>query len=659
MTDFYSVLRTALDRVGAASNDQRDRVYDHVREVMVRKLRNHRPPVGETEIASRIVAFEAAIERIETEIAEEEEAERFARERARRAERRQVPAYETTMADEEDANYDDPPSADEDEYLDEPRRYADRDRRYADPDYEEPADEEEPSGFGEEGQGPEPMWGVPAIDMAWDETREQWRDVRRPPDAFAEADSGWDRTEDPGRTRPPRGRRGFLGRGQRSADDRAEPDFAVDPDGTLDPEERDDDDFRVERTTATRPSGRRRKGLAGRLFSSRSRSPVREAEVRSDDESSEPPRRGRKAKADRREASRQAQRAKTSRRAERRRGRAEVEENDPIAALASKLEASRNGYERSEPLLLEPPSTGNGLYLPSPDHLAADGDEDDFEERPRERRRSRRDKRGKRETRRERREQALAFEDNNFDEETEEPSPRRARGRREKRPSRRELRRQRREADRFEASPGRRRIWIGAIFVVAAGVLAWSAYVILPGLFPGDPDEPGANTAAAVETPTPATPTPAPVTPVPTGDGIVMFAGDDPSVFETGADNPINYQADGRFVRITSSINTGGAKLIIDPAVASALAGHQVRVVIEARGAPDQAAAAVRLAYQQDLLILDWRLARLIGEFAIITATWTVPARSTEGSDRMLIEPGVAGDGTAIDIRNIRFEVLD
>jgi len=49
----------------------------------------------------------------------------------------------------------------------------------------------------------------------------------------------------------------------------------------------------------------------------------------------------------------------------------------------------------------------------------------------------------------------------------------------------------------------------------------------------------------------------------------------------------------------------------------------------------------------------------VISEFAVITATWTVPARGAPGADYLLIEPGVAGDGTAIDIRLIRFELLD
>ena len=195
--------------------------------------------------------------------------------------------------------------------------------------------------------------------------------------------------------------------------------------------------------------------------------------------------------------------------------------------------------------------------------------------------------------------------------------------------------------------------------VFGAGILAWSASVFLPVLFLSDPES-ETTPAQSVATPA-AEPQAAPVAPAVVSGGISMFDGGDPSVFEAGADNPINYLADvgGGIVRITSTINSGGARLVIGPDAANSLSGHQVRVVMEARGTPDQAAAAVRLAYQQELIILDWRLARLIGEFAIITATWTVPNREAAGTDYLIIEPGVAGDGTAIDIRSIRFELLD
>ncbi|MHA1560263.1 MAG: hypothetical protein ACTSWI_06285 [Alphaproteobacteria bacterium] len=200
------------------------------------------------------------------------------------------------------------------------------------------------------------------------------------------------------------------------------------------------------------------------------------------------------------------------------------------------------------------------------------------------------------------------------------------------------------------------------MFVFGAGIIAWSASVFLPVLFPSDTDS-ETTRAQPAPAPAPAAETQAaPAAPlVVSGGGIVMFDGGDPSVFEAAADNPTNYLADvgGGVVRITSTINSGGARLAIGPDAANSLAGHQVRVVMEARGTPDQAAAAVRLAYQQDLIILDWRLARLIGEFAVITATWTIPGRVAEGTDYLLIEPGVAGDGTAIDVRSIRFELLD
>ena len=182
MTDFYTVLRSALDKVGAADSEQRDHVYSHVREVMVRKLRNHRPPVGETEIASRVVSFEAAIDRIESEIVDEEQAAISDSSALRREQLRQVES-------DQPASYDDgsepgDPYVDDQSHFDIDQDWGDE--RYADPDLvhsPDPPGELAPHEAGP--VAPEPMWGVPAIDMAWDETREQWRDARRQPDPFS------------------------------------------------------------------------------------------------------------------------------------------------------------------------------------------------------------------------------------------------------------------------------------------------------------------------------------------------------------------------------------------------------------------------------------------------------------------------------------------
>lgn len=664
MTDFYTVLRSALDKVGAADNEQRDRVYEHVREVMVRKLRNHRPPVGETEIASRVVSFEAAIDRIESEIADDEQAAIADGSFERREQLQQVGEYQPAGYDEEI----DPgePYADGSPISDVDAEWGDD--RYADPDIAHSPDspgELAPLEVGPE--APEPMWGVPAIDMAWDESREQWRDARRPPDPFANDVEVGDRegTRPAGRAdRPSAGRSGGLSRWAKLSQRRSKsPPPRSAPDGDS------DEDFVVQ----TPRSGRRRPGSSsrvrgwfGRLWPAPRRRPDlddREERNRSDGDG----RRGRRATSgsvDRRRRSKA--RAKKDEARAQRRGRNKESDDDPIAELARQLQASRGGYERSEPLLLEPPpaSSTGGLFLPSPDRFENNEQE---EQRPQEPPRRRRGRlfggagAGERLP-----DGAPADPPNSLGMDASEPfesedEPRiRRRGRSRRTHENRGVGRARSSAaaGRPIRRSGRRGLWIGVVFVFGAGIIAWSASVFLPVLFPSDPDS-----ETAPPPPAPAAETlEAPATPlVVSGGGIVMFDGGDPSVFEGAADNPTNYLPDvgGGIVRITSTINSGGARLAIGRDAANNLAGHQVRLVMEARGTPDQAAAAVRLAYQQDLIILDWRLARLIGDFAIITATWTVPSREVDGTDFLIIEPGVAGDGTAIDVRSIRFELLD
>jgi len=665
MTDFYTVLRSALDKVGAADSEQRDRVYEHVREVMVRKLRNHRPPVGETEIASRVVSFEAAIDRIESEIAEEEQAAIADSSLVHSERLQQVGGYHPAGYDEglgPSESYDDGgPISDAD---------SDRgDDRYADPDI--PHSPESPGELAplEAGpEAPEPMWGVPAIDMAWDETREQWRDARRPPDPFANdanvrVSEGSKSTGRAGR--PSAGRPGGLIRWakmSRRGGNAPPPSTESPPDGEP------DEDFIVQtaRSRRRRPGGRVRvRGWFGQLWpTSRRRPELDDKEDRDKSDGGERlGRRGASGSADRRRRSK-ARVKKDEARAQRR-GRTKESDDDPIAELARKLKASRGGYERSEPLLLapSPASNASGRFLPSPERIEENEQEEQHSQEPPRRHRGRLfGGAGGGET--------IPDEgpataptplgldvSEQFEPEDEPRIRRRARSRRGARENRGARRAQTTAASGQPLQRrGRRGLWIGIVFVLGAGIIAWSASVFLPVLFPSDPDsETPALPAAAATLAAPATPL------VVSSGGIVLFDGIDPSVFEGAADNPTNYLADvgGGIVRITSTINSGGARLAIGPDAANSLAGHQVRLVMEARGTPDQAAAAVRLAYQQDLIILDWRLARLIGEFAIIAATWTIPSREAEGTDYLIIEPGVAGDGTAIDVRSIRFELLD
>ncbi|MGD9740339.1 MAG: hypothetical protein AB7O56_01635 [Bauldia sp.] len=156
MTDFYSVLRNALDRVGAVDDaGARDRVYAHVREGMVRRLQRQDPPLAEDVIADRIDDFEAAVARIEEEVAESVFAE---------AEADFEPEPHPQPAYAGDWNPPHPPA-------------------------EEP--QSAPTA-GDTASAPESIWGSAAIDLAWDETTAQWQDPDGRPSEPRLPIGGWE-----------------------------------------------------------------------------------------------------------------------------------------------------------------------------------------------------------------------------------------------------------------------------------------------------------------------------------------------------------------------------------------------------------------------------------------------------------------------------------
>lgn len=68
MTDFYSVLKTSIVRRDLRSPADRLEVYDQARKAMIRKLWSFDPPLAEDEIDTRIGLFDAAVERIESDL---------------------------------------------------------------------------------------------------------------------------------------------------------------------------------------------------------------------------------------------------------------------------------------------------------------------------------------------------------------------------------------------------------------------------------------------------------------------------------------------------------------------------------------------------------------------------------------------------------------
>jgi hypothetical protein len=99
--------------------------------------------------------------------------------------------------------------------------------------------------------------------------------------------------------------------------------------------------------------------------------------------------------------------------------------------------------------------------------------------------------------------------------------------------------------------------------------------------------------------------------------------------------------------------------VLIGPGLAARLAGQRVRVILVARSARENGAASMRFAYQSGLAISHWQTANLSSDYAPLGLLWRVPSiRTDENGDALLIEPGIPGDGTAMDIQSIRIDLL-
>ena len=567
MTDFHTVLCKALDRVGAVDGDQRDRVYDHLREVTVRELRNHRPPLAEVEIESRISTFDTAIDRIESELSEEREERRIA------ASREAAP--DPTPFNVQPESFDQEPG------------------RESEPDDDHGAGAL--AHWDSNTEAPQPMWGSPAIDMAWDESSAQWHD----PSQFMQKETiertlnsrspGRDENDFVGRCGDGRADsdnstwRRLIGGRRRRADRDSDEAYSSLPQDDSEPKRKWRSTRRL--SNSLQPAiGLVRRVTPSGLFRSRQRAESElPPELGLEDEPRRRPRPNRRAFA-----------------AGRSRRRGEIE--DPLAELAGRLDAGADVMPRTEPPLLGPPASEavSGLYLPSPGAVEPTPAED-----------------GPSRPRRNRRRRSAAKSEEASDLERSGLPRRQSRG------------------------------WIIFVLIFAIAVITWSGYVFVPILFPSGPVAEGAAVPAAKA--------------VAVGESIMLFQGQDPTIFEAGADNPVQYQGDetGGHVRISSTIASGGAKAVLGPGVANRLSGHEIRVVLEARGTPGQAAPTVRLAYQRGAAIIAWRTVRVFAEFGVIGTTWQIPQEATGGDDFLLIEPGVPGDGNAIDIRSIRIEIVD
>lgn len=143
---------------------------------------------------------------------------------------------------------------------------------------------------------------------------------------------------------------------------------------------------------------------------------------------------------------------------------------------------------------------------------------------------------------------------------------------------------------------------------------------------------------------------------------ISVFDGRDPTVFEGTTDNPIRFSGDaeGGFARVNSSSGSPGARAVIGPGLMQRIAGKQVRVVVTARSSQENGALSSRFAFQSGTSLTPWTSVILSERFAPVEINWTVPkiGAGNPNANFLVVQPGVPGDGTGIDIRSIRIDVL-
>ncbi len=178
---------------------------------------------------------------------------------------------------------------------------------------------------------------------------------------------------------------------------------------------------------------------------------------------------------------------------------------------------------------------------------------------------------------------------------------------------------------------------------------------------PAMPSAPTASSGAATQ---PAAAPAVTVAPPPgpiAAESLVLFDGHDPSAFKSPPDNPVQFEGgtNGGSVLISSSASSNGARLVVGPGVYQRIAGRTVRIVVVARGARENPAASLRLAYQNGRQLSGWSDLALGDQYQSLAMTWAVPKqRSGAEGDAVLIEPGIPGDGTAAQISAVTIDIL-
>jgi len=184
-----------------------------------------------------------------------------------------------------------------------------------------------------------------------------------------------------------------------------------------------------------------------------------------------------------------------------------------------------------------------------------------------------------------------------------------------------------------------------AVSVLAVIVAIWCAYVFVPLLFPGDGEDATDPTiAVAAQT---------------TLESITLFGGEDPMVFQGGPDNPVRFETGdtGGYVTLASA-TSNGFRAVIGRGIADRVGGHQIRVALTLRGTPGRPADTLRVGYLRGETLLDWRTFTVTEDFTLVTEEWTIPPSNGNAADHLVIQPSIPGDGLAVDIAELRIEIL-
>src|SRR5581483_5743696 len=209
------------------------------------------------------------------------------------------------------------------------------------------------------------------------------------------------------------------------------------------------------------------------------------------------------------------------------------------------------------------------------------------------------------------------------------------------------------------------KLLLGAIGVLLLLLVGLAAILLTRGSVPrqtvADP-APSARSPVAIAA-NPGANLPPPPAPAPSDalETFVIFDGRDPTVFQAASGNPVRFEGDttGGFARVSSSAADAGVRVLIGPGLAGRLAGRNVRLTITARSASENGALGMRFAYQSGVALSPWQSSNLSPDFAAINLTWRVPTQRTDpNGDYILIEPGIPGDGTGVDVKSIRIDVL-